>query len=320
VDYNADNIKVIKNDRITKNSHQNFHILSIIVIKVTPKKTSSKKQNKSDKIKNLFLILAGTAIVIFALVNIFHLVNNDEFTPVHPDDSGSLPIFIQDGKQSNPSQGDEALTFIPDRLIIPAIYLDTPVEPIYAKIIEVEGEEYTQYVAPDKFAAGWHVNSAMLGQTGNTVLSGHHNAFGEVFADLDKLEMGNQIRVMSDNTVFEYIITNTMILPEKDQPLEVRLDNARWIMTSDDERITLVTCWPHNSNTHRLIIVAVPFTAPSGTQVYQEFAPATTVPTAIKPSLPVYKMPTAFYQQQASTGIPSISSLMRQTLTPTISP
>jgi hypothetical protein len=50
-----------------------------------------------------------------------------------------------------------------------------------------------------------------------------------------------------------------MIFEEKDQPLDVRLENARWILPSEDERITLVTCWPQDSNTHRLVIVAVPF-------------------------------------------------------------
>ena len=280
-------------------------------------KKHTKKQRGMDKIKNLFLILVGGVIVVIAIVNLFNLINNDEFKPIQPGDSGSLPIIIQDGNQSISTLGDESQKNIPNRLIIPAIYLDAPVEPIYAKIIEVEGKEYTQYVAPDKFAAGWHVNSATIGQTGNTVLSGHHNAFEKVFENLEKLEVGNQIRLMSGNNIFEYIITNKMILPEKDESLEVRLDNARWIMPSNDERITLVTCWPHNSNTHRLIIVAVPFIGSSATQAPLESTASASVPTAVKPSLPVYEMPTAFYQQQATTGIPSISSLMRQTGTPT---
>jgi sortase A len=49
-----------------------------------------------------------------------------------------------------------------------------------------------------------------------------------------------------------------MILPERDQPLQVRLKNAQWVASSQDERLTLITCWPFNSNTHRLVIVATP--------------------------------------------------------------
>ena len=37
-----------------------------------------------------------------------------------------------------------------------------------------------------------------------------------------------------------------------------RLQNARWIAATADERLTLVTCWPNTTNSHRLIIVAEP--------------------------------------------------------------
>ncbi|HID54608.1 MAG TPA: sortase, partial [Anaerolineae bacterium] len=33
---------------------------------------------------------------------------------------------------------------------------------------------------------------------------------------------------------------------------------AEWIMPTEDERITLVTCWPYTDNTNRLIVVAQP--------------------------------------------------------------
>lgn len=255
--------------------------------------------------KNIFLILAGSLIVIIALVNIFNLVNNDEFKPVSPNDSGALPIYFPDNNQDEISATGEFPQYIPDRLIIPAIYLDAPVEPIYAKIINVDGEDYIQYVAPDEFAAGWHVNSAKLGQIGNTVLSGHHNAFGKVFENLERLEIGNQIRLMSGEKIFEYIITNKMILPEKDEPLEVRLDNARWIMPSNDERITLVTCWPQKSNTHRLIIVAVPFKGLMTQEDYMDITTFTPIPTSSKPNLPSYQAPTSFYQPKINKPTPT---------------
>jgi len=259
--------------------------------------------------KNIFFILMGGVIVLIAVVNLFNLVNDDEFKPVQPGDAGSLPIFIPDDNQTNPIGSDESQYYIPDRLVIPAIYLDAPVETIYAKIIEVEDKEYTQYVAPDEFAAGWHVNSAKLGQIGNTVLSGHHNAFGKVFENLEKLEVGNQIRLVSGNNVFEYIITNKMILPEKDEPLEVRLDNARWIMPSNDERITLVTCWPQKSNTHRLIIVAVPFKGLLTQPDQLKIITPTPVPTSSKPELPIYEAPTPFYPPKSNKPKPTNTTL-----------
>ena len=117
-----------------------------------------------------------------------------------------------------------------------------------------------QFLVPEEYAVGWYEGSAPLGVTGNTVFSGHHNAFGEVFKGLVDLEVGDTIILLSGAKQFNYVIANKMILPEKDQPLDVRLDNGRWILPSKDERITLVTCWPKRSNTHRLILVAVPIT------------------------------------------------------------
>jgi LPXTG-site transpeptidase (sortase) family protein len=49
-----------------------------------------------------------------------------------------------------------------------------------------------------------------------------------------------------------------VIFPERFARLEQRVENARWILPSEDERLTLITCWPYESNTHRLVLVAKP--------------------------------------------------------------
>ncbi len=147
---------------------------------------------------------------------------------------------------------------IPDRIIIPAIKLDAPAVPAKLKDIEYQGKPYQQWVAPDLFAAGWLVTSATLGVPGNTVFSGHNNLYGEVFGHLQDLKVGDLILVYSGAREFAYVIVLKMILPERFEPLAVRLTNAEWIQPSRDERLTLVTCWPYESNTHRLFIVATP--------------------------------------------------------------
>jgi LPXTG-site transpeptidase (sortase) family protein len=54
------------------------------------------------------------------------------------------------------------------------------------------------------------------------------------------------------------VVTEKHILKEKGEPPEVRRQNAKWIEPSDDERLTMITCWPYTNNTHRLIVVAKP--------------------------------------------------------------
>jgi LPXTG-site transpeptidase (sortase) family protein len=154
----------------------------------------------------------------------------------------------------SPSAG----ALIPTRLVIPAIELDAVIVPAKSRLIKYEGKYYSQWVAPDTFAAGWHTYSAPLGLPGNTVLNGHHNEFGEVFRRLVELEPGDEVLVYSGDLEFDYKVVLKMILPERNQPAEVRLANAAWIMPTEDERLTLVTCWPYESNSHRLILVAKP--------------------------------------------------------------
>ena len=79
---------------------------------------------------------------------------------------------------------------IPDKIEIPDIGLTAPVIVSDYNKTKVEGETFGQWVAPSKFAAGWHPDSALLGQTGNVVINGHHNEFGKVFGELVDLELG----------------------------------------------------------------------------------------------------------------------------------
>jgi sortase A len=90
------------------------------------------------------------------------------------------------------------------------------------------------------------------------VLNGHHNVHGEVFRYLENLQPGDEITLYTGVTSHYYAVTERHILKEKGESEEVRLQNAQFILPTEDERLTLVTCWPYTNNTHRLIIVAVP--------------------------------------------------------------
>jgi sortase A len=151
---------------------------------------------------------------------------------------------------------------LPDRLVIPAIQLDAPVAAVHYRDVESGGTVYQQWRVPAQFAAGWQDTSALLGLPGNTVLNGHHNAHGMVFGDLVKLQVGDQIIVYGEGWKITYEVAAKMLVPERGQPLATRLENARWLEASADERLTLVTCWPADSNTHRVIVVAFPVGRP----------------------------------------------------------
>jgi len=174
---------------------------------------------------------------------------------------GFLPVQIEQirDEAENPEIITGEVLVVPRNIIIPAIDLDAPIIEAAHKDIVVDSVDYIQWNAPDEYAVGWHSDSAGLGQIGNMVLNGHHNIYGEVFKDLDQLIVGDLISVNGEDfKSYSYIVTNVIIVPERDASVETRLENARWIMPSADERLTIVTCWPSYSNTHRLIIVASP--------------------------------------------------------------
>jgi LPXTG-site transpeptidase (sortase) family protein len=146
----------------------------------------------------------------------------------------------------------------PRRIVIPSIEVDAPVTTVSLAAVQNDGQTYYQWQVPEAYEVGWHNTSAPLGQPGNTVLNGHHNIHGEVFGKLVDLEAGAEIIVYDKTEPHRYTVADVQILPERGQPLAVRLENAAWIQPTDDERLTLVTCWPHTDNTHRLIVVAYP--------------------------------------------------------------
>lgn len=145
----------------------------------------------------------------------------------------------------------------PTRLVISSISLDSPIVPVGWKTTVENGQKYTLWEVAD-YAVGWHKTSAYPGQAGNTVLAGHHNIKGEVFRYLVDVAPGDEVDLYAGEGVYKYKVTEKLILREKDMPEEVRLQNAQWIASTKDERLTLVTCWPYTNNTHRVIVVAKP--------------------------------------------------------------
>lgn len=147
---------------------------------------------------------------------------------------------------------------VPQRIVIPAIDLDAPIYQAQYETYEEDEREFIMWLAPQVFGAGWLPDSAGLGSKGNTVLTGHHNVRGEVFRYLEELEGGETIILYSDGRSYLYRLEEKILVQERYKSLETRLQNASWILPTEDERLTLVTCWPYMDNSYRLILLAKP--------------------------------------------------------------
>lgn len=109
-----------------------------------------------------------------------------------------------------------------------------------------EGVEY----ATLRIAPGRVPQTAQVGETGNAVIAGHRNyTFGSMFNRLGELELGDIVGFQARNgeemlfTVFEIAV----IEPH---------DQIAFIQPVNDSIITLYTCTPIRTATHRLIIRA----------------------------------------------------------------
>lgn len=203
------------------------------------------------------LLLAGCGARASASVAAAPLQSAGEFTDMRtvaaaerPAAPFKAPVFHQ----------PDAKPVLPSRLVIPSIAADMPVVELgWSTKEDASGAIFSEWDVAD-FAAGWHKNSSLPGATGNVVLSGHNNIKGAVFRELDQLKRGDAIQLYAGGAEYAYTVDEVLIVPEKYASDKQRSANVRYIQETSDDRLTLVSCWPRNDNSHRIIVIARPET------------------------------------------------------------
>jgi LPXTG-site transpeptidase (sortase) family protein len=157
-----------------------------------------------------------------------------------------------------------ATPVIPERIRIPRVGIDTDIVEVgwESRIVNGENEGNVWQTADN--AAGLHKGSARLGEPGNTVISGHNNIGGSVFRELHAVEKGDIVHLDAEGQSRAYVVEYKFVLWEEGATTERRKANARWIDSTPDERVTLVSCYPPWGNTHRVVVVARPLEGEPG--------------------------------------------------------
>lgn len=213
-------------------------------------------------ISNAFIDNLGALLLAFgfalALVGTSVRVSR-EYRMTKVEEANMVPTFAPIHLVAMPATVVPLATPIPPphRLRIPAIDLDTSVVELGWEAKVVNGETYSEWQTA-AFAAGYHTNSAPPGEIGNTVISGHNNIEGAVFKDIHLLDFDDRIFLHVGNELFEYTVDANFVVREAGADPEDRKKNAQWIGPTSDRRLTMVTCFPPWSNTHRTIIIARP--------------------------------------------------------------
>jgi sortase A len=142
------------------------------------------------------------------------------------------------------------------RIVIPRLGVDVPVVEVSWRIVEEGGVKKTVWEMADH-AAGHHANSASPGQKGNVVISGHHSLKGAVFERLSELAPGDEVILETiEGSSYRYVVEESLILEEAGASIEERRAHARYMDPTPDETLTLISCWPSWTNTHRVVVVA----------------------------------------------------------------
>ncbi len=133
----------------------------------------------------------------------------------------------------------------PVRLQIPKIHVDATV---------VSGDNWQAL----SLGVGHHIGSADPGQQGNIVLSAHNDVYGEIFRYLDQLEPGDIVIVSSTSRDYTYVVQGRQLV----SPTDV------WVMQSqgDARQLTLISCYPYEVDTKRIVVFATLQSSPGSSQ------------------------------------------------------
>ncbi len=120
------------------------------------------------------------------------------------------------------------------RIGIAAINVDAPV---------VQGDDWEAL----KTGVGLNNTSGIPGKSGNVILSGHNDIFGQVFRELDRLVPGDEIVLLTEKNAYTYIVTGTQIV----QPSQVEV-----MRQTEESTLTLISCYPYLVDNQRIVVSA----------------------------------------------------------------
>jgi len=150
------------------------------------------------------------------------------------------------------------------RLQIPVIHLDE-------YVVEGTGE------ADLRRGPGHYSGTPLPGQPGNVAIAGHRTTYGAPFNLLGRIKVGDSIVATTVKGTFEYVVSQP--------PFSVTPGQTSVVDDYGDNRLTLTTCTPEFSASHRLIVVAE-LRGPAPIKRSQPVA-SRGVPPPVAPSRPV---------------------------------
>jgi len=145
----------------------------------------------------------------------------------------------------------------PTRLVVAGIGINSAVHQIG---VSVSGDPLNPSVTWPELGAGVGHDRASVnpGESGNILLFGHNNYAGQVFRRLSELEVGDEIHLYTLDQGFSYVVRDVDIVRAVGATEQDNRAHAFYLGPKSEETLTLVSCWPYTTYTHRVYVVAKP--------------------------------------------------------------
>jgi sortase A len=122
-----------------------------------------------------------------------------------------------------------------------AVNIKIPSINVFAPLVQGDGWEQL------KKGVAQHLGTPNPGEKGNVVLSAHNDVFGEIFRDLDKLKVGDEVILYTQQKAYTYVVRQTLIV----EPTQVEV-----MAPTREEVVTLISCYPYLIDNQRIVVVA----------------------------------------------------------------
>jgi len=145
----------------------------------------------------------------------------------------------------------------PTRLVIPSIGVNSAVRQVG---VSISGDPLNPNVTWPELGAGVGHDMASVnpGESGNIILFGHNNYAGQVFRRLSELEVADEIHLYTLDQGFFYLVQDVDIVRAVGATEQDNRAHAFYLGPKSEETLTLVSCWPYSTYTHRVYVVAKP--------------------------------------------------------------
>lgn len=100
---------------------------------------------------------------------------------------------------------------------------------------------------------GHYPETAAPGDVGNFAVAGHRATYGEPFAYLDQVQVGDEILVERDGEDYRYVVSESFITVPSDTDVLLPVPGQPGV-EAEAGSITLTTCNPRWGSTQRLIV------------------------------------------------------------------